>query len=240
MTWDKKTRQYTNATVEANPEQYQAFCAACDELSPSGALAKFQLTEEIEILILWALKYKHELPLKLFNRGRFVFTEKIINRFWSKVDKSTNPNGCWIWKGGTSKKGYGIFGLSGYCLVSAHRFSYQLVNGKPPDDKPWVLHSCDTPSCVKPEHLFPGTPTDNVLDMRAKGRQVDTIHLMKKRAKGEDNGSAKLNWDKVLEIRRRHATGVEFMSHLAREFGVACSTVQNIIANKKWRVASGI
>jgi hypothetical protein len=87
-------------------------------------------------------------------------------RFWPRVRKST---GCWEWTGGRYKSGgYGQFKAS-VGQVRAHRFSWELHNGPIPDGM-WVLHRCDNPPCVRPEHLYLGTVRENVRDMIERGR----------------------------------------------------------------------
>ncbi len=89
------------------------------------------------------------------------------DRFFEKIEKTSS---CWIWKGGKNEKGYGTFFVQSYkACVKAHRFSYEILIGKIPSGM-CVLHRCDTPSCVNPDHLFIGTQQDNLADMRAKGR----------------------------------------------------------------------
>jgi hypothetical protein len=73
---------------------------------------------------------------------------------------------CLEWTGSTTSKGYGQFSLDGQHWMT-HRLSWLLHNGQPPA---WVLHTCDNPPCVNPEHLWSGTCADNHDDMRAKGR----------------------------------------------------------------------
>jgi hypothetical protein len=94
-----------------------------------------------------------------------------IDRFREKTE--VNDRGCWIWTGATVDGGYGQFSLGrdGYASVvqQAHRWSYEHFVGAIPDGM-CVLHRCDTPACVNPEHLFLGTQSDNMADMRAKGR----------------------------------------------------------------------
>lgn len=92
----------------------------------------------------------------------------LAERFWAKVNKT---DGCWLWTGCKDPKGYGYIGTGGRRgpTKSAHRVSYELEHGEVPEGL-HVLHDCDTPSCVRPSHLFAGTPLDNTRDMMRKGR----------------------------------------------------------------------
>ena len=92
----------------------------------------------------------------------------IIERFWPKVRKA-DGDGCWEWQASRMPKGYGRLGISGV-MVLAHRVSYELNIG-PIQAGLFVLHKCDNPSCVRPDHLFLGTQADNVHDAKAKGRK---------------------------------------------------------------------
>lgn len=89
-------------------------------------------------------------------------------RFWAKVKKTDY---CWIWQGkatcGKSRK-YGQFSIKNKS-VEVHRFSWQLANGPIPKGMN-ILHKCDNPICVNPDHLFIGTNLDNIKDKMAKGR----------------------------------------------------------------------
>lgn len=118
----------------------------------------------------------------------------VQERFWPKVDKTPEhgPWGdCWKWTASKVKGGYGQFGFQRKVML-AHRVSWELAYGKPPDDL-WVLHRCDNPSCVNPSHLFLGTQQDNVRDMFEKGRQ--------NRVKGIAHHLCKLTEIKVRAIR---------------------------------------
>jgi len=89
-------------------------------------------------------------------------------RFWSFVNKT---DGCWIWTGSTNKKGYGQMsqGKRGLRPLHVHRVSWEIHNGQIPDDQ-CVLHRCDNPACVRPDHLFLGTEKENTRDMMSKER----------------------------------------------------------------------
>ena len=93
-----------------------------------------------------------------------------MKRFFDKIYK--NPNGCWEWTGARLLKGYGVFSvekITGWGTIPAHRFSWILHNGIIPRGM-CVLHKCDNPPCVNPEHLFLGTKNDNNKDMAIKKR----------------------------------------------------------------------
>lgn len=124
---------------------------------------------------------------------------------------------CWIWKLSTIGKGYGQLWWNG-ARWTAHRASYFCFNGDPGDQ--CVLHRCDTPACINPEHLFLGTLADNNADMREKGRD----------ARGAKNGAAKLSRAQASAIRA--ATGS--CKAVGKQFGVSAATVSLIRNGKRW------
>lgn len=103
--------------------------------------------------------------------------ETVLDRFWSHVDTSGE---CWLWTAYTNpRNGYGQFRVGGevrdkWKAVQAHVFSWEIANGPVPDGLK-VLHSCDTPACVRPLHLFLGTQSDNMRDCVAKGRMFNPM-----------------------------------------------------------------
>jgi len=102
--------------------------------------------------------------------------------------------------------------------------AYQLTFGPLAEGRD-LLHACDNPPCCNPAHLRPGTHLDNMLDMRRKGRAVDTP------SPGERNGQAKLTEDQVLAIRRSNLK----LKELAAIYGVHFSTIHLIKSRKKWK-----
>lgn len=96
------------------------------------------------------------------------------NRFWGKVEKST---GCWLYLGAVNMWGYGKFWAERKD-VYAHQFSWKIHFGPIPKGK-IVLHHCDNPRCVRPEHLYAGTPKDNAQDCIRRGRKKMRGHYAK-------------------------------------------------------------
>jgi hypothetical protein len=146
-------------------------------------------------------------------------------RFWAKVDKRT-AGGCWEWNGSRKARGYGQInaGGRGGAMLKAHRVSWAIHFGSIPDGL-HVLHRCDNPPCVNPDHLFLGTNKDNASDCKSKGRKASLA--------GEQNGRAKLNCGAVLAIRALASEGVS-RDEIKDRFAISRTTVREIIERKKW------
>lgn len=151
-------------------------------------------------------------------------------RFWARVQKT---DGCWLWIGGRNKAGYGNFSPGGTAsMIGAHRVSYELHYGPIPQGL-HVLHRCDVPSCVRPDHLFLGTVADNVRDMYDKGRanRPTTFDYV---LRGERAYSAKLTESSVRDIRQRRQEG-ESLGSLAQRYQVTVSAIHAVVHRKTWK-----
>ena len=106
--------------------------------------------------------------------GRVVDVKEYILTNFTPVPES----GCWIWTGGWTTEGYGAVRRDGRWVMSAHKLFYSAFKGDIPPGM-LVCHSCDTPACVNPDHLFLGTDSDNQLDRHRKGRRVVPFRVRK-------------------------------------------------------------
>ncbi len=143
-------------------------------------------------------------------------TEKQIERFWSKVDKSSD---CWEWTGYRNCKGYGCI-MRNRKLFYTHRLAYFLQYGVDPRYI-CVCHHCDNPPCVKGDHLFLGTINDNTQDAAKKGRMRPGIL----------NHNAKLSNDLVRYIRQSRL----LQRDIGEKLGVAQSLVSMVQNHKIWK-----
>lgn len=136
-------------------------------------------------------------------------------------------SGCHEWTGSMtgSRLEYGQLWADGK-QWSAHRYAWTVKNGAIPSGMS-VLHRCDNPKCVNPEHLFLGTQADNMRDMKSKGRA--------RAPAGERHRDARLTEDAVRRIR----FGSEPVAALAREYGVAGVTIYNARNGVTWRHITG-
>ncbi len=182
------------------------------------------------------------------------------DRFWSKVDKAgpIHPydpalGACWMWMGDKERFGYGKFPVTTPMVaipegrrprrcrtLMAHRFAWEMAHGAPPPKGMVVMHSCDVPGCVNPDHLSIGTQAENRADCERKGRG----------ARGERHGSrtcpgalpssvrhyrATMTAEMVLEIRRLHAGGMG-PAAIARKMGIErVLRVNDITQGKTYR-----
>lgn len=149
----------------------------------------------------------------------------LADRFWSKVRKTDT---CWLWTAGLNNRGYGRFqyfkrrerpGL-GRDLY-AHRVAWMLTRGSIADGL-MVLHKCDTPACVNPDHLFLGTQTDNMRDCSQKGRSCTD---------GRPPHLRKLTADDVRAIR----IDTRSLAQIGLAYGISRGFVGGIKKRRVWR-----
>jgi hypothetical protein len=131
-------------------------------------------------------------------------------RFEQQVSPEPNT-GCWLWLGGTTRRGYGRFTAHGDSDTYAHRYALACRTGEPGTGM-CALHSCDQPSCVNPDHLRWGTQLDNMADMVRRGRAPT----------GARNGATKLADTQVAAFRAAVAGGMPVMD-ASRRFGISWS-----------------
>lgn len=157
--------------------------------------------------------------------------------FFEKVEKM--PNGCWMWGASRNRFGYGVFSL-GNKTVLAHRVSFLIHFSELPLEM-CVLHKCDTPPCVNPDHLFLGTQLDNATDRDNKGRRIPAFgdnHGFRKHPecvpRGTDKPNARLDDEKVFQMRLLAKRGVS-QAEVARRFKVSLSAARSAMLGFSWR-----
>jgi hypothetical protein len=139
--------------------------------------------------------------------------------FWDRVSKTAD---CWLWIGAHTRLGYGIVQVNRR-RTSAHRIAWILAFGSIPEGM-FVCHRCDNPPCVRPDHLFLGTPAENSRDAAVKGRMHRPI--------GTRHPGALLTDAAVRDIRQSY--GSETAIQIARRYGVNRSTIYNVLYGNAW------
>jgi len=142
--------------------------------------------------------------------------------FWAHTD--IDPiKGCLIWKGAKTRYGYGTKNHNGR-IVGAHRVAWKWAHGKMPPRHLMVLHKCDNPPCVHPEHLYLGTQNDNMSDAVVKGRI----------SRGSKHSISKLTEEQVIAIRKERKAGLWFRT-IAERYGVCEASIRKIVARESWK-----
>lgn len=145
------------------------------------------------------------------------------DRFEAKINRI--PGGCHIWQAAKNSMGYGHFNVGNRKYKLAHRISYELANGPIPEGK-IILHDCDTPACVNPQHLTLGTHANNSHDMakrgRARGGPMRRLSSSNERL---------ISPEDIPLIRLSKLTCAEE----GRRRGVSDVTISNIRNRKTWR-----
>jgi hypothetical protein len=154
-------------------------------------------------------------------------TKSIQERFDEKYIGEP-MSGCWLWMGATfnvtkNQLLYGSMRFRGKAH-GAHRVSWNLHKGEIPPGID-VLHRCDLPLCVNPDHLFLGTHSENMQDAVRKGR--------KNMPRGESHFRSKLTDEIVRQIRSSKNNTAWWVSHL----GVSEDTIRRARNRETWKHA---
>lgn len=151
----------------------------------------------------------------------------MIERFWPKVKKTES---CWLWTGAVKSceehRAYGVF-WDGGRLVAAHRFAFELMC-RPLLSGEIVMHLCNIPRCVNPQHLQAGNQSKNILQAFESGRREAG------RCYGSRHPGAKLSEKDAALIKKMASRGLKHRD-IARRFSVAYSLVGRIARGESWR-----
>jgi hypothetical protein len=147
----------------------------------------------------------------------------LADRFWPRVQKT---DGCWLWTGHPDDEGYGQISLGGANgkRIRATAAAWLLTYGYLPELA--MLHTCDNPSCIKPDHLFEGTQADNIKDMDAKGRRAVRI--------GEEHKHSKFTNILVKQARTERESG-ETIQGLADKYNMSYGAMYKALNRQTWR-----
>lgn len=148
-----------------------------------------------------------------------------------RFDRYVNKTeGCWLWTGSKDQDGYGIFrgAVAGVTFARAHRFSYAYHTGELPQSGMCIMHSCDNPSCVNPDHLSLGTNADNMADKARKGRSRVPV--------GEKHGKAILTEEQAQQI----LLDARPYAAIAADYDVHPATISSIKNRQSWRHLDGV
>ncbi len=152
--------------------------------------------------------------------------QRFRERFHQKIEKQES---CWMWISCLNNWGYGTVSRRGRTVL-AHRVSYEISVGPIPQGL-LVLHRCDVPACIRPDHLFLGSAADNSADARKKGRLL--------LISGSRHGNAKLTEQAVATIRQEERLPNEdkesFCRRIAMKYGVSRTCIYEIIHRRRWQ-----
>ena len=150
----------------------------------------------------------------------------MLNQLRNKLERKSERipfTDCGIWTGAWQSMGYGQVRYNGKTIL-AHRAAYMVYRSDIPVGL-CVLHKCDTPPCINPDHLFLGTQKDNIRDMISKGRG---------RLRHESGWYSRFCADDIRRFRAMYASGEYTINSLARKLGITSGGMWKIIRRKTW------
>lgn len=175
----------------------------------------------------------------------YALTERDVARFHSRTHTAASDE-CWLWNGRPNASGYGRISLGGKAggYQLAHRVAYAIAHGSIPEGAV-ICHECDTPACVNPAHLFPGTQRDNIRDASRKGRlATGEDHGLNRhpqcRQRGEGHWKASLSADDVRALRAEYEAGRDgtgprvTQQELADRHGLTRRHMSDVLTVKRW------
>lgn len=226
---------YLNSKADPRPKSY---CKVCHKatIPPQQAWSTTPTTDRVPVTCLHCGRQGFIFPSRSSKRkfcsqecrSAYARTDQQIrSRFLQYVDINQDKTLCWEWQGGLNDSGYGKFRASPEVnYVTTHRFAFEMFV-RPLKPGELVLHRCDNPPCVNPNHLFTGTHQDNVDDRERKGRGARVV--------GSQHHAAVFTEDQVILIRELYAKGGVSQSELAKQFGVSTSAISNVVYRTRWK-----
>ena len=129
-----------------------------------------------------------------------------------------------------SRGGYIRVPTGGGKYKMAHRIACTEAHGRAPWDKPIAGHTCGTPACIRPSHLFWASVKENMAVCRSRQRHM----------RGEEHHKAKLTWEQVRRIRKEEHVPAEHgrrsnVMALANKYGVSYVTIYAIVKGQTWK-----
>lgn len=177
------------------------------------------------------------------NRKRHVVRGPAELRFEAKTARGEGDDACWLWTAGKDKDGYGKFTVqrpdgSGQRHVRAHTFAWERAHGPVPAGMV-LMHRCDTPACVRVDHLRLGTVAENVADRVAKGRSARGLrsgHYTKpeRMPRGARHGNSTIGEEQARRVRELLGSGL-MPAEIAGAMRISVHVVRQIRAGKTWR-----
>ncbi len=163
---------------------------------------------------------------RIYSPGHETDPAHLVRRLANGIE-SANDGECWEWQRHRNNHGYGKLTINGHGYY-AHRLAYELSKGPIPKSLD-VMHECDNPACINPDHLVVGTRSKNMADCHARGRS----RMPNPRMRGESNGASKLRASDVPIIRQMLREG-RTQATIARQFGVSQTAISAIKRGKVW------